>query len=73
MSLAENIQRGGGTPVAMPFKYGTMDTMITDARMYPVTKKMGNQQEVTLHYRNLQKIVRLPDYMILLRLLLETK
>lgn len=41
MSLAENIQRGGGTPVAMPFKYGTMDTMITDARMYPVTKKNG--------------------------------
>lgn len=41
MSLAENIQRGGGTPIAMPFKYGTIDTMIADARMYPVTKKNG--------------------------------
>lgn len=41
MSLAENIQRGGGTPIAMPFKYGTIDTMITDARMYPITKKNG--------------------------------
>lgn len=47
LSLAESIQTDNGTPTKLPLVQGTSDLMISDAYMYPVTKRNGDPVGIT--------------------------